>query len=149
MGPYCNYCGRRCFLPRVIPDGPRKGESLILATCGAGMARDVEATGHTHETALNPVTQEAEVEALAASGHAPSPEPKQPGAYRVEGKDGFDLDADYYSLADGLTYSEAKHVASVRLQYLNETQPDAGGPAGIQDRVYVVHPDGRREQVFS
>lgn len=66
MGPYCNYCDRRCFLLRVIPDGPDKGRSLLLATCGAGMALDLETTGHTHETALNPVTQEEAVEALAA-----------------------------------------------------------------------------------
>jgi hypothetical protein len=56
MGPYCNYCGRRCFLPRIIPDGPRRGESLILATCERGMAHDQAVTGHTHKTAINPVT---------------------------------------------------------------------------------------------
>lgn len=66
MGPYCNYCGRRCFLPRVIPGGPLKGRSFILAACPRGMALDLETTGYTHETALNPVMQEAAVEALAA-----------------------------------------------------------------------------------
>jgi hypothetical protein len=65
MGPYCDYCRRRCFLPRVIHTGPRQGESLLMATCGAGMAHDLEVTGHTHVTALNPVTQADAVAALA------------------------------------------------------------------------------------
>ena len=70
MGPYCNYCGRRCFLERVIPDGPLKGQSFILATCQPGMAHDLEVTGHTHETALNPVLQADAVAALAAEMRA-------------------------------------------------------------------------------
>lgn len=51
MGPYCNYCQRRCFVPRVLKDG----RSLIMATCTAGMEHDREATGEDHTTAINPV----------------------------------------------------------------------------------------------
>lgn len=55
-GAYCQYCGHRCFVDRVIPDGPMKGWSGHLATCGPGMAHDLKVTGHTHLTAVNPVT---------------------------------------------------------------------------------------------
>lgn len=51
MGPYCQFCARRCFLPRTLPDGT----ALIMATCAGGMARDREQCGYDHTTALNPV----------------------------------------------------------------------------------------------
>jgi hypothetical protein len=42
--------------------------------------------------------------------------------------------------------------ARKRLADLERTQPASGSggqaPAGIQDRVYIVHPDGRRERVM-
>jgi hypothetical protein len=62
-GAYCKFCGRRCFVYRVIPDGPRQGWGGHLATCLDGMAHDLKKTGHTHITAINPVT---EPEAAAA-----------------------------------------------------------------------------------
>ena len=37
MGSYCKFCGQRCFVVRVIPDGPQKGWSGCLATCSGGM----------------------------------------------------------------------------------------------------------------
>lgn len=52
MGPYCNFCDMRCFVPRILRDG----RSMILATCTAGMRHDHEATGEDHTTALNPAT---------------------------------------------------------------------------------------------
>jgi hypothetical protein len=55
-GAYCRYCDRRCFVLRVIPGGPLKGRSFHLATCQPGMAHDLKATGFTHLTAVNPVT---------------------------------------------------------------------------------------------
>lgn len=76
MGPYCQYCGRRCFLLRVLKDG----QTMLLATCDRGMKRDLASCEETHETALNPVLQGAEVAALidrlcgtleAADGVAP------------------------------------------------------------------------------
>lgn len=40
MGPYCRYCDRRCFV-----DDPAGGP-VILATCPAGRAHDLEAGGY-------------------------------------------------------------------------------------------------------
>jgi len=51
MGPYCNYCNRRCFVPRVLKDG----RNLILATCPAGAEHDRQAVGEDHTTAVNPL----------------------------------------------------------------------------------------------
>lgn len=51
-GSYCNYCGHRCFVLRVLPDGTWPGH---LATCAGGMAHDRRALGHDHTTAINPV----------------------------------------------------------------------------------------------
>jgi hypothetical protein len=66
-GAYCNYCGTRCFVDRVIPDGPMKGWSGHLATCQGGMAHDLKVTGHTHLDSINPVT---DPEAAAACREA-------------------------------------------------------------------------------
>lgn len=55
-GAYCRFCDNRCFVLRVIPDGPEKGWQGHMATCARGMAHDFGKTGHTHETAINPVT---------------------------------------------------------------------------------------------
>lgn len=60
MGPYCNYCHTRCFLLRVLRDG----RTMLLATCRAGMAHDLEACGETHETAVNPITDPEAAAAL-------------------------------------------------------------------------------------
>lgn len=62
-GAYCNFCGRRCFLLRVIPSGPMKGWTGHLATCQDGMAHDLKVTGHTHLTAVNPITDPEAVDA--------------------------------------------------------------------------------------
>lgn len=50
MGPYCDYCGRRCFVPRVVP-GSRV---TILATCAKGAEHDRRALGVDFRTARNP-----------------------------------------------------------------------------------------------
>lgn len=62
MGPYCKFCDQRCFVPRVL----HNGRSIILATCARGMEHDREACGQDHTTALNPVTDQAEVARLRA-----------------------------------------------------------------------------------
>lgn len=51
MGPYCKFCDRRCFVPRVIPS---TGKHQIMATCAAGAAHDRAVTGYDHSTATNP-----------------------------------------------------------------------------------------------
>lgn len=56
-GAYCHYCGRRCFVYRVVPDGPSKGWSGHMATCAEGMNHDLAVLGHTHETAANPLVK--------------------------------------------------------------------------------------------
>jgi hypothetical protein len=66
-GAYCKFCGQRCFVLRVIPDGPSKGWEGHMATCGPGMAYDREKTGHTHKTAVNPVTDPDAAAAIHAS----------------------------------------------------------------------------------
>jgi hypothetical protein len=65
-GAYCKFCGHRCFVLRVIPDGPSKGWSGHLATCTDGMAHDLKVTGHTHLTAINPVTDPEAAAAIPA-----------------------------------------------------------------------------------
>lgn len=62
MGPYCKFCDSRCFVSRVLRDG----RSMLLATCARGAAHDRAKVGKDHTTALNPVTQQAEVQRLAA-----------------------------------------------------------------------------------
>ncbi|MBD3004643.1 hypothetical protein [Streptomyces sp. 5-10] len=57
-GSYCKFCHTRCFVYRVIPDGPQKGWAGHLATCGKGMEHDRRATGHDHRTAINPMAKE-------------------------------------------------------------------------------------------
>jgi hypothetical protein len=72
-GSYCYYCGRRCFVLRVVPDGPSKGWTGHLATCRGGMARDLEALGYTHETAVNPVTDPEAAAAVRAADSGADP----------------------------------------------------------------------------
>jgi len=56
-GSYCKYCGRRCFVYRVMPADARwkPGEGVHLATCAEGAAHDREQTGYDHTTATNPM----------------------------------------------------------------------------------------------
>jgi hypothetical protein len=63
MGPYCNYCGNRCFLLRVTADG----RTVLLATCQGGMAHDLKVCGQTHLTAVNPVLQPRAAALLGAA----------------------------------------------------------------------------------
>ena len=69
--------------------------------------------------------------------------------WKVEGKDGFDMEAEYYPVSEHAEYELAFEAARGELAELDKSQPNAGGPTGIQDRIYVVHPDGRRQQVYS
>ena len=66
-GAYCKFCGRRCFVLRVVPDGPEKGWTGHLATCRDGMAHDLKKLGHTHITAINPVTEPEAATAIYAA----------------------------------------------------------------------------------
>jgi len=73
--------------------------------------------------------------------------------WMLEGYDTFD--GEWYPVGeeDGYgTPQEALLDAQKRLADLERTQPTASsggqGIYGIQDQVYLVHPDGRRERVF-
>lgn len=63
---------------------------------------------------------------------------------------GLDTFSDEYYPLDGeyLTEMEAKLAAIKRLFELEESQPSktsgGQGPCGIQDRVYIIRPDGTR-----
>lgn len=55
MGPYCRYCYRRCFVERVVPDGPQKGWRGLMATCRRGAEHDRKSTGgYDHANSINP-----------------------------------------------------------------------------------------------
>ena len=54
MGPYCEFCDHRCFVPRVIPGSLKQ---VLMATCPKGMEFDRSASGgYDHTTAFNPAT---------------------------------------------------------------------------------------------
>lgn len=57
----------------------------------------------------------------------------------------------YYSLGEFGSEQAARDAGKARLEELERTQPSAssGGqaPLGIQDRVYLQHPDGRKERL--
>jgi hypothetical protein len=74
--------------------------------------------------------------------------------WQLEGYDTFS--AEPYRLGHGVDYqllydsdTAAYTDALRRLDELDRTQPDAGGqgPHGIQDQVWIVHPDGQRERI--
>jgi hypothetical protein len=56
MGPYCQYCGHRCFVERRVPDS----DVTILATCPEGTAHDRAVLGYDYTTAINPHAERSE-----------------------------------------------------------------------------------------
>lgn len=70
--------------------------------------------------------------------------------WTLEGLDAFD--GGRYFLSRHHSEDEALRAAQIRLSFLEKTQPTAssGGQAehGIQDRVFVVLPDGTRRRVL-
>ena len=59
MGAYCRYCGHRCFVYRIVPDGPRKGWAGHMATCRRGKEHDRAAFGgYDCDNSINPMLQE-------------------------------------------------------------------------------------------
>ena len=64
--------------------------------------------------------------------------------YRLTGYDPFS--SDYYDIGGEFsTLAEAETAARKELDELEVTQPSAqsGGQDGIQDRVYIIHPNGQ------
>lgn len=76
------------------------------------------------------------------------------GKWKLLGYDTFEGgDAFYHIQEQGYQpeyskYEDALAAAKLRLRELNVTQPDAGGQSGMQDRVYIEYPDGRRERIL-
>jgi hypothetical protein len=56
-GAYCKFCNNRCFVYRILPDGPQKGWAGHLATCAPGMEHDREEDRsrphHRHQPGLS------------------------------------------------------------------------------------------------
>jgi hypothetical protein len=86
----------------------------------------------------------------------------EPELWRLEGYDAFDgtpypmgtLMRENGSTIDGMqpsydSYEGAYADALKALADIEQRQPSAssGGQSGIQDRVFIIHPDGRRERV--
>lgn len=46
MGPYCQYCDQRCFVPDPHGAARIHGSPIILATCTKGKARDRKSVGY-------------------------------------------------------------------------------------------------------
>lgn len=57
MGPYCDYCGQRCFVPRVVPGS----HVTILATCAKGAEHDRRSLGVDFRSARNPYAANQQV----------------------------------------------------------------------------------------
>lgn len=55
MGPYCNFCGQRCFVP-ILDSWPSHirdayGRCSIAATCRAGQAFERQQVGFCYDDA--------------------------------------------------------------------------------------------------
>ena len=57
-GAYCQFCGHRCFVDRVLPVDAQpaynSGRRLHMATCLRGADFDRRVTGYDYRTAINP-----------------------------------------------------------------------------------------------
>ncbi len=75
---------------------------------------------------------------------------KMTKGWKLAGYDSFS--EEWYGI-DGPDYSSeaaAQAAAWEKLKEIETLQPSAqsGGQSGIQDRVYIQHPDGERTRVF-
>lgn len=68
-GAYCQFCDRRCFVYRVLPDRSWSGH---MATCAAGAAHDHVQLDHDHTTAINPHDQLARLSDVAPVHDTPT-----------------------------------------------------------------------------
>lgn len=66
MGPYCNFCGTRCFayLPENTPAHILRayGTSTIIATCPGGQKFEREKIGYCYDDIQKAIQQIAEAE---------------------------------------------------------------------------------------
>lgn len=75
--------------------------------------------------------------------------PSDCGAWTLEGYDTYEGEP-YPLPGEYRTKAEARQAAQRRLVELEQSQPSSfsGGQRadGIQDRVYIIHPDGHKER---
>lgn len=75
-----------------------------------------------------------------------------PGKWKIEGYDTFEGGSDAFYPIEGEYDSEkqAEDAARRRLAELEKIQPSSssGGQKGIQDRVYIVSPEGKRRLFY-
>lgn len=85
---------------------------------------------------------------LPPKGPKDQEEPDLP--FKLMGLDTFS--SEWYSLGSFATEEKARTAGLVKLRELEESQPSSssGGQAemGIQDRVFILRPDGTRHRVF-
>ena len=89
-------------------------------------------------------------EAMEAAAEPMSRVQGMPGrSWKLQGYDTFS-DEDYPLPGEYETEEQAIAAAEERLDHLETTQPSrtSGGQDGIQDRVYVIRPDGTRFRVW-
>jgi hypothetical protein len=106
VGPYCNYCNKRCFLLRKVPTG----RVILLATCPQGMAHDrTTLKGHDHRTTLNPTTGtvDLKVRIVAVLVDRPCEHPGCPWDGRIPAGERF---ARITQHADSHAYSKARRL---------------------------------------
>ena len=78
----------------------------------------------------------------------------EPSTWGVEGYDTFEGGSDaFYRVKDGLASEEEAQVAAAAyMTELERHQPSSSsggqGPMGIQDRVYIVRPNGSKYRFF-
>ena len=90
---------------------------------------------------------------MSESGESSEPHgettPAHCGAWTLEGYDTFE-EASYPLPGRYPTEAQAIQAAHIQLRKLEQSQPSnvSGGQGeyGIQDRVYIIHPDGRKER---
>ncbi len=72
-----------------------------------------------------------------------------PNCWRIEGFDTFSSE-EYFIPGDYSSEADALAAAKAYLDKLELTQPtsSSGGQNGIQDRVFVVRPDGSKFRIF-
>jgi uncharacterized protein involved in type VI secretion and phage assembly len=71
------------------------------------------------------------------------------GKWTLQGEDAFS-DESYPLPGKYDTRANATQAARTRLEELERTQPSvsSGGQAGLQDRVYIVDPQGKASRIF-
>lgn len=78
----------------------------------------------------------------------PKPLPATKPVFKLMGYDTFS--DEWYCLDKFSTEKEARIAGVKRLEELAVSQPaqSSGGQSGIQDRVFIEHPDGKRYRVI-